>query len=95
MLRHSGPGDPRPEPGSLVRVDRDVQLHRRPDAVLRSVPGRRRDGPERPDGEPTAGARRVTRSRRKHLATALAGSAVGPVFPKFFRLQVVCAALAF
>jgi acyl phosphate:glycerol-3-phosphate acyltransferase len=32
--------------------------------------------------------------QRKQLATALAGSAVGPVFPKFFKLQAVCAVLA-
>jgi acyl phosphate:glycerol-3-phosphate acyltransferase len=32
--------------------------------------------------------------QKKQLATALAGSAVGPVFPKFFQLQAVCAALA-
>ena len=32
--------------------------------------------------------------KKKELATALAGSAVGPVFPKFFQLQAVCAVLA-
>ena len=32
--------------------------------------------------------------KKKELARALAGSAVGPVFPKFFQLQAVCAALA-
>src|SRR5262245_173604 len=32
--------------------------------------------------------------QKKDLATALAGSAVGPVFPKFFKLQAVCAGLA-
>jgi acyl-phosphate glycerol 3-phosphate acyltransferase len=36
----------------------------------------------------------ATEEQKKQLATALAGSAVGPVFPKFFRLQAVCAALA-
>src|SRR5262245_26156769 len=35
----------------------------------------------------------ATEEQRKHLATALAGSAVGPVFPKFFQLQAACAAL--
>jgi acyl-phosphate glycerol 3-phosphate acyltransferase len=36
----------------------------------------------------------ATADQKKELATALAGSAVGPVFPKFFRLQAACAALA-
>jgi acyl-phosphate glycerol 3-phosphate acyltransferase len=36
----------------------------------------------------------ATAEQKKELATALAGSAVGPVFPKFFRLQAACAALA-
>ncbi|HKA08678.1 MAG TPA: glycerol-3-phosphate 1-O-acyltransferase PlsY [Gemmataceae bacterium] len=36
----------------------------------------------------------ATEDQKKQLATALAGSAVGPVFPKFFQLQAVCAALA-
>src|SRR5829696_2201382 len=36
----------------------------------------------------------ATDEQKKQLATALAGSAVGPVFPKFFRLQAACAALA-
>jgi acyl-phosphate glycerol 3-phosphate acyltransferase len=36
----------------------------------------------------------ATEDQKKDLATALAGSAVGPVFPKFFRLQVACAMLA-
>jgi acyl-phosphate glycerol 3-phosphate acyltransferase len=36
----------------------------------------------------------ATKEQKKQLATALAGSAVGPVFPKFFQLQAVCAALA-
>jgi acyl phosphate:glycerol-3-phosphate acyltransferase len=36
----------------------------------------------------------ATEEQKKELAQALAGSAVGPVFPKFFRLQAVCAALA-
>jgi len=36
----------------------------------------------------------ATEEQKKQLATALAGSAVGPVFPKFFKLQAVCAALA-
>jgi len=36
----------------------------------------------------------ATPEQKKDLATALAGSAVGPVFPKFFRLQAVCASLA-
>ncbi|HKB06608.1 MAG TPA: glycerol-3-phosphate 1-O-acyltransferase PlsY [Gemmataceae bacterium] len=36
----------------------------------------------------------ATEEQKKQLATALAGSAVGPVFPKFFQLQAVCAALA-
>lgn len=36
----------------------------------------------------------ASEEQKKQLATALAGSAVGPVFPKFFRLQTVCAALA-
>lgn len=36
----------------------------------------------------------ATDEQKKELATALAGSAVGPVFPKFFRLQAACAALA-
>jgi len=35
----------------------------------------------------------ATEAQRKDLANALAGSAVGPVFPKFFQLQAVCAAL--
>ena len=38
----------------------------------------------------TAGA---TEAQKKDLANALAGSAVGPVFPKFFQLQAVCASL--
>lgn len=38
----------------------------------------------------TAGA---TEMQKKDLANALAGSAVGPVFPKFFQLQAVCASL--
>lgn len=33
-------------------------------------------------------------NKKKDLAAALAGSAVGPVFPKFFQLQAVCAVLA-
>jgi acyl-phosphate glycerol 3-phosphate acyltransferase len=37
----------------------------------------------------------ATEDQKKQLATALAGSAVGPVFPKFFQLQAICAALAF
>lgn len=36
----------------------------------------------------------ATEDQKKQLATALAGSAVGPVFPKFFQLQAVCATLA-
>jgi acyl phosphate:glycerol-3-phosphate acyltransferase len=36
----------------------------------------------------------ATEEQKKQLATALAGSAVGPVFPKFFQLQAICAALA-
>jgi acyl-phosphate glycerol 3-phosphate acyltransferase len=36
----------------------------------------------------------ATDQQKKQLATALAGSAVGPVFPKSFRLQAVCAALS-
>lgn len=36
----------------------------------------------------------ATEEQKKDLAAALAGSAVGPVFPKFFRLQAKCAALA-
>ena len=36
----------------------------------------------------------ATPEQKKDLATALAGSAVGPVFPKFFKLQAACAALA-
>lgn len=32
--------------------------------------------------------------QKKQLATALAGSAVGPVFPKFFQLQATCSVLA-
>jgi len=39
----------------------------------------------------TAGA---NEEQKKQLATALAGSAVGTVFPKFFRLQATCAVLA-
>ena len=35
----------------------------------------------------------ATAEQKKQLATALAGSAVGPVFPKFFQLQAVCAVL--
>lgn len=35
----------------------------------------------------------ASEEQRRQLATALAGSAVGPVFPKFFRLQAACAAL--
>jgi acyl phosphate:glycerol-3-phosphate acyltransferase len=37
----------------------------------------------------------ATEEQKKQLATALAGSAVGPVFPKFFQLQAVCATMAF
>ena len=33
-------------------------------------------------------------ARKKDLASALAGSAVGPVFPWYFRLQAMCAVLA-
>jgi hypothetical protein len=36
----------------------------------------------------------LNEERKKELATALAGSAVGPVFPKFFQLQAACGALA-
>src|SRR3954452_6409111 len=36
----------------------------------------------------------ATEEQKKDLAKALAGSAVGPVFPKFFRLQGACAVLA-
>jgi len=36
----------------------------------------------------------ATEEQKKELAQALAGSAVGPVFPKFFRLQAACAVLA-
>jgi acyl-phosphate glycerol 3-phosphate acyltransferase len=36
----------------------------------------------------------ASEEQRKQLATALAGSAVGPVFPKFFQLQAACASLA-
>jgi acyl-phosphate glycerol 3-phosphate acyltransferase len=36
----------------------------------------------------------ATEEQKKQLAAALAGSAVGPVFPKFFKLQAACAALA-
>jgi acyl-phosphate glycerol 3-phosphate acyltransferase len=36
----------------------------------------------------------ATDEQKKELAQALAGSAVGPVFPKSFRLQAACAALA-
>ena len=32
---------------------------------------------------------------RKKLASALAGAAVGPVFPKYFVLQLVCAVIVF
>jgi len=35
----------------------------------------------------------ATDAQKKDLANALAGSAVGPVFPKFFQLQAVCASL--
>jgi acyl-phosphate glycerol 3-phosphate acyltransferase len=35
----------------------------------------------------------ATPQQKKDLATALAGSAVGPVFPKSFQLQAICAAL--
>jgi acyl-phosphate glycerol 3-phosphate acyltransferase len=54
-------------------------------AVVESAPSDRTANlPLAPDATP---------EQRKQLATALAGSAVGPVFPKFFRLQAVCAAL--
>lgn len=36
----------------------------------------------------------ATPQQKKDLATALAGSAVGPVFPKSFQLQAICAALS-
>jgi acyl phosphate:glycerol-3-phosphate acyltransferase len=36
----------------------------------------------------------ATEEQKKQLATALAGAAVGPVFPKLFRLQAACAAIA-
>ena len=36
----------------------------------------------------------ATEEQKKDLAAALAGSAVGPVFPKYFRLQAACAVLA-
>jgi acyl phosphate:glycerol-3-phosphate acyltransferase len=32
--------------------------------------------------------------KKKQLASALAGSAVGPIFPKFFALQAICATVA-
>src|SRR5262249_9763464 len=34
------------------------------------------------------------KEREKALASALAGAAVGPVFPKYFAMQAVCAVLA-
>src|SRR5207249_2299591 len=36
----------------------------------------------------------LNNEKKKELATALAGSAVGPVFPKSFQLQAACAALS-
>ncbi len=36
----------------------------------------------------------ASEEQKKQLATALAGSAVGPVFPKSFRLQQICAVLS-
>jgi acyl phosphate:glycerol-3-phosphate acyltransferase len=36
----------------------------------------------------------ATEEQKTQLATALAGSAVGPIFPKFFALQAGCAAFA-
>lgn len=39
-------------------------------------------------------AANTTESQKADLASALAGSAVGPIFPRFFALQAVCAALA-
>lgn len=38
--------------------------------------------------------REANDEQKKNLATSLAGSAVGPVFPKFFALQGACAAFA-
>jgi hypothetical protein len=55
-------------------------------AVVESAPSDRTAYlPLAPDASP---------EQKKDLATALAGSAVGPVFPKFFQLQAVCAVLA-
>jgi acyl-phosphate glycerol 3-phosphate acyltransferase len=55
-------------------------------AVVESAPSDRTANlPLAPDATP---------EQKKELATALAGSAVGPVFPKFFQLQAACAALA-
>jgi len=36
----------------------------------------------------------ASEEQKKQLASALAGSAVGPIFPKFFALQAVCGVLA-
>ena len=55
-------------------------------AVVESAPSDRTANlPLAPDATP---------EQKKDLAAALAGSAVGPVFPKFFKLQAACAALA-
>jgi hypothetical protein len=42
-----------------------------------------------PSGDPEIDA-----ARKKALASALAGSAVGPVFPRYFAMQAVCGVLA-
>ena len=39
-------------------------------------------------------AANTTTEQKADLASALAGSAVGPIFPKFFAIQAVCATLA-
>lgn len=55
-------------------------------AVVESAPSDRTAYlPLAPDANP---------KQKEQLATALAGSAVGPVFPKFFQLQAACSVLA-
>lgn len=52
------------------------------------------DGPsDRTAGETIISADAST-ERKKALASALAGSAVGPVFPRYFAMQAVCAVIA-
>jgi acyl-phosphate glycerol 3-phosphate acyltransferase len=53
------------------------------------------DGPSDRTSHQTIIPPTATDDEKKALASALAGSAVGPIFPKFFLMQAICGGVAF